>query len=175
MPRQETWVLNIHTCKSSREGVDFLVHNSPHNRSLRFQVKSSRSYVNDDQRSLDKGNLKYTFWFSNFCKSYSPGQAEYYILFGLYPNYSVDTQIGSRTQIWRPLILCIPDVKMGQLLDAVMTKKEKKPDRFFYVGFDSPDQVYGTRGFSTRQDFTEYLLDRQVLNIVKALTTNKAL
>ena len=38
------------------KGVDFLVHNSNNNRSLRFQVKSSRSYVDDggSPRFLDR-------------------------------------------------------------------------------------------------------------------------
>ena len=155
------------------KGVDFLVHNSNNNRSLRFQVKSSRSYVDDNQSSLDKGHVKYTLWFNNFRKRYSPRIADYYILFGLYPNYSVKSSISSRRQFWRPLILCIPDAKMGSLLDAVLTKKEKKPDRFFYIGFDSPKQVYGTRGFPTRQDLTEYLLDRQMPNIKEKLTSNQ--
>jgi hypothetical protein len=44
---------------SSRQekNVDFLVHSAINNKSLRFQVKSSRSYVRDDPRSLEKGHL----------------------------------------------------------------------------------------------------------------------
>jgi hypothetical protein len=61
---------------------------------------------------------------------------------------------------------------MGALLDSVKTKKKKEPDRFFYVAFDSPDQVYGTRGFSTRRDLSEYLLDRQMPGIKMKLTSN---
>ena len=150
--------------------VDFLVHDSIHNKSLRFQVKGSRSYVRDDQGSIDKGRLKYTFWFNNFRKKYSPGNAEFYVLFGLYPDYSLDTSINSRRQSWRPLILCIPDIEMGALLDSVKTKKKKEPDRFFYVAFNSPNQVYGTRGFVTRRDLSEYLLDRQIPGIKMKLT-----
>jgi hypothetical protein len=140
---------------------------------LRFQVKSSRSYVNDDKRSLDKGNLKYTLWFNNFCERYSVGEAEYYILFGLYPDYTVGTSIDAKKSFWCPLILCFPDMQMKALLDAVLTKKERKPDRFFYVGFDSPDRVYGTRGFSSRPDLSDYLLDRQMPRIIKELTSNQ--
>ena len=156
------------------KNVDFLVHNSTHNRSLRFQVKSSRSYVRDDQRSIEKGHLKYTLWFSNFRKKYSPGKAEYYVLFGLYP-HTVNSSVSSQKESWRPLILCIPDVKMGELLDSVRTKKEMKPDKFFYVAFDSPEHVYGTRGFPARRDLTEFLLSRQVPNIKGILTSNQAM
>jgi hypothetical protein len=153
--------------------VDFLVHSSVHNKSVRFQVKGSRSYVRDDQSSLDKGHLKYTLWFNNFRKKYSPGNADFYVLFGLYPNYSINSAISSRRQSWRPLILCIPDAAMGALLDSVRTKKTKEPDRFFYVAFDSPDQVYGTRGFLNRRDLSEYLLDRQMPSIRAKLTSRE--
>ena len=156
------------------KNVDFLVHNSNHNRSLRFQVKSSRSYVRDnDERSIEKGHLKFTLWFSNFQKKYSPGKAEYYVLFGLFPHV-LNSSVRSQNESWRPLILCIPDVQMGELLDSVRTKKENKPDKFFYVAFDSPDQVFGTRGFSARRDLTEFLLSKQVPNIKRILTSNEA-
>jgi hypothetical protein len=37
------------------KNIDFLVHNSNYNRSLRFQVKSSRSYVRGDEEcSIEK-------------------------------------------------------------------------------------------------------------------------
>jgi hypothetical protein len=152
------------------KAVDFLVHNSIQNKSLRFQVKSSRSYVRDDPSSLDKEHFRYTLWFNNFREKYSSGSAEFYILFGLYPDYSINTSVNSRQHSWRPLILCIPDVEMGALLDSVKTKKKKDPDRFFYVASNSPDQIYGTRGFSTRRDLSEYLLDRQMPGIKMNLT-----
>jgi hypothetical protein len=62
------------------------------------------------------------------------------------------------------------DIEMGALLDSVKTKKKKEPDRFFYVAFNSPNQVYGTRGFVTRRDLSEYLLDRQIPGIKMKLT-----
>jgi hypothetical protein len=137
-------------------------------------VKSSRSYVNDDKRSLDKGNLKYALWFNNFRERYSVGEAEYYILLGLYPDYIVGTSINAKKSFWCPLILCFPDKEMKKLLDDVLTKKERKPDRFFYVGFDSPDSVYGRRGFlRPPADLSAYLLDRQMPRIIKELTSDQ--
>jgi hypothetical protein len=157
------------------KNVDFLVHNSNHNRSLRFQVKSSRSYVrDDDEHSVEKNHLKFTLWFSNFQKKYSPGKAEYYVLFGLFPHV-VNSSVSSQKESWRSLILCIPDIQMGGLLDSVRTKKENRPDKFFYVAFDSPDQIYGTRGFPAKRDLTEFLLNKQVPNIKRTLTSNPAL
>ena len=155
------------------KGVDFLVHNSKKQRSLRFQVKSSRSYVNNDKKSLSKGHLRYTLWFNNFRKRYMTGEADYYILFGLYPDFTVDNKIAAKKSFWSPLILCFRDEEMKALLDSVLTKKERKPDRFFYIAFDSPDQVYGTRGFPSRLDLTGNLLERQIPNIIKELTSNQ--
>ena len=64
---------------------------------------------------------------------------------------------------------------MGAILDSVKTIREKKPDKFFYVSFDSPDKVYGTRGFPSRTDLTKYLLKGQIGNIKRKLTSNQAL
>ena len=62
---------------------------------------------------------------------------------------------------------------MGELLDSVRTKKENRPDKFFYVAFDSPNQVYGTRGFLAKRDLTDFLLNKKVPNIKRILTSNE--
>jgi hypothetical protein len=61
--------------------------------------------------------------------------------------------------------------EMGALLSQVKTKKEKKPDSFFGIGFDSPRAIYGTRGFSSRPTLTHHLLDQQVQTIKTVLTS----
>lgn len=171
LPKKQGFSIYVPTSRQEK-GVDFLIHNSRTNKSLRFQVKSSRSYVNDDKGSLEKGNLKYTLWFNNFRKRYLEGEAEYYILFGLYPEYSIDTYIAAKKSFWSPIILCFPDMEMKTLLDSVLTKKERKPDRFFYIGFNSPSHVFGTRGFSSRLDLSGYLLDKQIPSIITKLMNN---
>jgi hypothetical protein len=157
------------------KGVDFLVYNSKQQRSLRFQVKSSRSYVNYDKKSLSKGHFRYTLWFNNFRKRYVVGEADYFILFGLYPDYTVDSRIAAMKSFWCPLILCFRDEEMKALLDSVLTKKERKPDRFFYIAFDSPDLVYGTRGFSSQLDLSGHLLKRQMPDIINEFTSNQGM
>jgi hypothetical protein len=154
------------------KGVDFLLHYSNDSTCLRFQVKSSRSYINNNQRSLAKGALKYTLWFNNFINRYKPNQADFYVLFGLYPAYAIDKSIDSKKS-FRSLILCLADKEMKELLEQVKTKKEKKQDRFFGIGFDSPKAIYGTRGFSTPTNMTHHLLDQQVQSIRDALTSNQ--
>jgi len=155
------------------KGVDFLLHYSIGNRCLRFQVKSYRCYINENQRSLAKGNVKYNLWFNNFINRYTRDQADFYVLFGLYPAYGIDKSIHSKKSLWRSLILCLRDEEMGELLEQVKTKKKEKQDRFFGIGFDSPKAIYGTRGFATRRDMTPRLLDRQVKAINEVLTSNQ--
>jgi len=145
-----------------QKGVDFLLHNSRRNKCLRFQVKGSRCYPNDNPDNLRR--LKYTLWFNNFVKRYAPGEADFYVLFGLYPTYAVGKPIHSRRSCWRPLILCFADREMKDLLAKVLTKKEKKPDHFFYIEFDSPKAVYGTRGFASPMNLTHHLLNQQLTN-----------
>lgn len=151
--------------------VDFLLHYSNDNTCLRFQVKSSRSYINENQRSLAKGALKYHLWFNNFINRYRPNQADIYVLFGLYPAYAIAKPIHSKKSFWRSLILCLRDEELGALLGQVKTKKEKKQDRFFGIGFDSPRAIYGTRGFSIQIEMTHHLLDQQVQAIKEVLTS----
>lgn len=156
------------------KGVDFLVYNSQYRKSLRFQVKGSRSYVEDDPRSLAKGNFRFCLWFNNFRKRYTAGETDYYVLFGLYPEYAVDKAIHARRSFWRTLILCFLDGEMKELLDSVLTKRERKPDRFFYVEFDSPGKVCGTRGFLDFPDgrgLTPYLLKNRLERIKADLTS----
>jgi hypothetical protein len=142
-----------------QKGVDFLLHNSKHNKCLRFQVKGSRCYTESNPN-----RLRYQLWFNNFVKRYAPGEADFYVLFGLYPAYAVGKPIHARRSAWCPLILCFADREMKDLLAKVLTKKEKRPDRFFNIGFDSPKAVYGTRGFASRIDLTHHLLAQQLTN-----------
>ena len=158
------------------KGVDFLVYGSRHNKYLRFQVKSSRCYIHDDPRSLEKGNFKFSLWFNNFRKRYTAGEADYYLLFGLYPDYAIVKPIDAKKSFWRPLILCFPDVEMKKVLDAVLTKRDKKPDQFFYVEFDSPEKIWGTRGFLSfpkgKRDLTDYVLKNRLQGIKDDLSSN---
>jgi len=70
-----------------QKGVDFLLHDSRQNKYLRFQVKGSRCYINRNPDNLRR--LKYNLWFNNFVKRYVPGEADFYVLLGLYPTYAV--------------------------------------------------------------------------------------
>ncbi len=158
-----------------QKGVDFLIINSQSNKCLRLQVKSSRNY-NSRNGTIGKNNYRYNLWFNNFKKNYAEAVADYYILFGLYPLYSNEKSINSKRYFWNKIILCLPDTDMKALLDLVLTQKERKPDRFFGISFNEPNQVYGTRGFKSSKDslpidLSEYVIDKQLKAIKLSLTS----
>ena len=64
---------------------------------------------------------------------------------------------------------------MKELLEQIKTKKEKKQDRFFGIGFDSPKEIYGTRGFPSPKIVTHHLLDHQVQLIKNSLISTQGL
>lgn len=148
--------------------VDFILFNTVRNTSLRFQVKSSRSYINDE-KMMSKGHARYNLWFNNFIGRYAPGGADFYVLFGLYPIYNGESSIHSKHKHWGEILLFFSDEEMKATLDMVLTKKEQKPDRFFGIGFDDLTAIKGLRGFLTPRDFTMHLLESKAEDIRNAI------
>lgn len=72
---------------------------------------------------------------------------------------------------WSPLILVFTQQEMRAFLKKVRTVAGT-PDRMFGFGFDSPDQVFQTRGDSRRRfrDHSEHLLCARVALIRKRLS-----
>lgn len=150
------------------KAVDFLLLNSKLNSVARFQVKSSRTYIHEARtknNALNPPKYRYHLWLNNFKNRYSEGLADFYIIFGLYPAY--DTTKSIMSDFWKSMILCLTDEEMGDLLNKVKTKKERKADRFFSFSFNEPTLVFGTRGFLTEVDFSHYLLNNRIEEIKK--------
>lgn len=153
------------------KGVDFILFNSKSKSVKSFQVKSSRTYIH--QTKIKKnGDLKppkylYHLWLNNFAKRYSKGLADFYLIFGLYPAYDTSKSIVS--DFWKTMILCFTDKEMGDLLNSVKTKREGKEDRFFSFSFNSPLEIFGTRGFVSETDFSHHLLENQIKTIESAM------
>lgn len=160
-----------------QKGIDFILHNSKNNKFLRFQVKSSRSYVHTPKK-LNSGKIKeikykYNFWFNNFIERYEDDNADYYILFGLYPVYQQGANIKSRATFWKSIILCLSEKEMIKILEKVKTKKEKNIDKFFGFGFNEEKKIFGTRGFEKEIDLSEYLLENKLDELKKQLEKQK--
>lgn len=149
------------------KAVDFILSKSKSHKIARFQVKASRTYIHDAEIKtngvIKHPDYRYNLWFSNFIDKYETGLADYYLLFGLFPVYSNENPIDSN--FWKSMILCLSDEKMNYTLNSALTKKEQKPDRFYGLSFNNPNQVIGTRGFLDKPDFSEYILKDQITNI----------
>jgi len=160
--KQDGYSILIPTSRQQK-GIDFAILNLKNKKILKVQVKSSRSYLHNS-----KNRYRYNFWFNNFIDKYEKGIADIYILFGLYPVYSIKADI--KSDFWKSIILVLTDEKMYSLLKKVKTKKEKKPDKFFSFGFDDEKHIYGTRGFFEKIDMSEFVLknkEKQLRNLLK--------
>ena len=149
--------------------VDFILTKSGSEKIARFQVKSSRTYIHEI-KILKSGKekipeFKYNLWFNNFRAKYQMKSADFYILFGLYPIYS--TQKGINSDFWKSIIVCLPDRVMNDTLQDVLTKRERKPDRFLGLSFNNPHEIIGTRGFIENKSFSQYLIDNQIDRITE--------
>ena len=153
-----------------QKGIDFIVHNSKHNKFLRFQVKSSRPYINKPKK-LKSGKIKYRYdmWFNNFLKKCEERNADYYLLFGLYPDYQQAKNIKSKFVFWKSLILCFSEKEMIKLLKKVKTKKENKVDKFFGFGFNADNQIFGTRGFEEDINLSRFLFKNKLKKLKSKL------
>jgi len=162
LKKQEGYSFFIPTSRQQK-GVDFVILNQKSKKLLRVQVKSSRSY-ND----YNKEQNNY-LWFNNFLNKYEKGNADLYVLYGLYPQFKEGNKVNAKNKSWRSIILCFSEKEMFKLLDKVKTKKENKPDKFFSFVFDKPEDVCTNRGFQTKVKLNKYLLDNYQKNIEKRL------
>lgn len=156
-----------------QKGIDFIIHNNKTNKLLRIQVKSSRSYI-DKPKKLKSGKIKepkfrYNLWFNNFIERYQEDNADYYILFGLYPQYKATKNIKSKNAFWNSIILCFSEKEMIEFLEEVKTKKEQKTDRFFGIAFNDPKELYATRGFIEDKDVSDYFLKNRLEELKEQL------
>jgi hypothetical protein len=149
------------------KAIDFVMLDSKTKTFARFQVKSSRTYI-DEVKTKKNGTqifprYRYHLWLNNFIGKYSEGLADFYVIFGLYPVY--DTKKSIMSDFWKSVVLCFADKEMGELLNQVKTKKEQKQDNFFGFSFNETTQIFGTRGFLSETDFSYYLLENQIEKI----------
>lgn len=166
--KKEGFAFYIPTSRQQK-GIDFIIHNDKKNIMKRIQVKSSRSYV-DTPKTLKSGKVKsvkykYNLWFNNFIDKYDKNNADYYILFGLFPVYNQDENIKSKNTFWKSLILCFTEKEMQELLKQVKTKREKKADKFFGFGFNTEKEIFATRGFLNEENKSDFLLDNKIDSI----------
>ncbi|MBE2226862.1 MAG: hypothetical protein IAE93_05955 [Ignavibacteria bacterium] len=152
-----------------QKGIDFVLMNLKSAKCLRFQVKSSRSWVSSKPDTNIERNFKYTLWFNNFIKRYKSNIADFYILFGLYQIYDNSKNIKSKKAFWKNVILIFKDKEMRSFLKKVKTKKSQESDQFFYVRFSDMTDICATRGFPKPFPLSKYLLQNRDKEIIKIL------
>lgn len=154
-----------------QKGIDFIIHNSKNNVFLRIQVKSSRSYVTEPGEKKRGGRIyKNNFWFNNFFDKYKDGNADYYILFGLYPEYKVEKNIKSKKVFWKNFMLCFSEKEMFEHLSTIKKTKKGKMDTFFAVSFDDVGEIFASRGFQNNPDLSQFLLKNKLNELQSRLT-----
>lgn len=166
LPKGEGYSYHIPTSRQQK-GVDFIIHGKKR-KFLKFQVKSSRSYA-DEPRELKSGRIIYThnLWFNNFIDRYEKGNADYYILFGLYPQYQKSKNI--KSQFWKPIILCFSEKEIFSLLKNVKAKNGKK-DIFFGIGFnEGAREIFGARGFKNSNNLSKFLFKNKLAELKRRL------
>lgn len=157
-----------------QKGIDFIVHNFNTNKLLRFQVKSSRTYIHE-AKELKNGKIKrpkykYNLWLNNFIDKYEKGRCDYYILFGLYPVYSPEKNI--KDKFWKSILLCYNENEMLEILEKIKTKKEEKTDRFFSYGFNTGNEIFNERGLKEDINATAHMLKNKISQIKLDLGKN---
>jgi hypothetical protein len=153
-----------------QKGMDFLILNTKNGKSLKVQVKASRSYTaTKAPKRKSKNFFNHAFWFNNFAGRYTKDAADIYVLIGLYPVYAADKGIKTRTEMWRPILLVFTDAEMHQFLLNVKMRKEDKADRFFSLGSNDGHKVFGVRGFKESTDLSSHLLANRAIALLKEL------
>jgi hypothetical protein len=140
-----------------QKGVDFiLVKNGLKSETTRFQVKSSKLYSN--------GN-KHILWLNNFIEKTSRENADWYLIFGLYPLITKNSTKKSKSiENWKAVTLCFTPEEVRELLTE---------EKFLYVqiSFNEKMQITsinGTRGFKNNGvDLTAYQLEKRLDKIMK--------
>jgi hypothetical protein len=143
-----------------QKGVDFIIHSEKSNKYLKVQVKSSRSYI--------KNNI-FFFWFNNFVDKYKDGNADLYILYGLYPSLNNQDKVNSKQKAWSSFILCFSEKEMNDFLNKVKNKKTDTPNKFFGIQFEDQNRITTERGFNIEQDLSKHLLSNYIKNIKEML------
>lgn len=138
---------------AQEKGIDFLLYRPGRSggRVVTVQVKTSRSY---------SGKHRQNFWFNRFV----PGEnADWFLLFCLYPKLSADADSGVGAVDWDHVILAFRQAEMKAFLDELHLKKNpEKPDSKFAVAFDRKTVVFQTRGCGEERDISRFLLSNRL-------------
>lgn len=142
-PRGEGYSLYVPISRQEK-GVDLVLthRQDSSSRVCTIQVKGSRTYPpRPVKRATTKEPFDFNLWFNRL----EVGSfADLWILVGLHAPEDGRTRKAHHSQ-WAPVILCFSADEMRELMGSVRLKSGQ-PDSKFGIGFNSPDQIFLTRG-----------------------------
>ncbi|WP_306590245.1 hypothetical protein [Geothrix sp. 21YS21S-4] len=137
-------------------------------RTATIQIKASRTYLSKPPKRESTKRFLFETWFNRFDV---PKEADFILLFGLYP--MVVNQTKSVNKNWyRDCTLLFTFEEMKEFMDSCRTVGGP-PDRMFGFGFNDHSEVFQTRGDQKRggKDFTSHLLENRISLIAECLST----
>lgn len=142
-----------------QKGFDLLIYHRASKKSAAIQVRASRSYFEKPPIRSTTVRHNYTFWFKRFKEAH--GQADFYILFGLYPKSDIVSAPLHRKRIpkawWHHRMLLFSDEEMHKLIKPI------PENGFFSFSFDhGSDNMTLTRGAEEYVDYSEHTLFRKI-------------
>ncbi len=152
-----------------QKGVDFILQNHKQSkRTIRFQVKSSKVYLENKPKYFD-GKNEQTLWFKNFIHSgqYEKDNSDYYLFFGVYSITRKNmTKKSKKLRDWKEIILCFDEKFLFDKID--------KNERFLYFHFTLSEKgnvsdVLATRGFKKDMNVADFLIERNLREILGVL------
>ena len=151
-PKKEGYALFIPVSRQQK-GIDLLLYNQKSGKKLAIQVKASRAYPHDPEKS----ERQYGIWFKNFFDKCKTDNADYYIIYGLYPMHKKTV---SSKDCWKEILLLYSKAQMIKYLDRVrLVNSPNERDSFFGFEFDDGGPVWEGRGIEKKKckEVTRYL------------------
>lgn len=146
-----------------QKGFDLVLYNSKTKKSLRIQVKSSRTYSgNEPKKKTENEKFKYYTWFNKF--HVKKGISDYYILFGLYSKEvkkGIKLDHSRKPKKWYSFIILA-------LKEKEITNLFKGVKHSFGFGFNSEDRIILTRP-ATHKNITKHSLSDKVSLMKRSL------
>ena len=151
------------------KGVDLAVlkrRDAGEAKTITLQVKASRTYMTAEPKRETTQRHSFHTWFNRF---EVPAEADFFLLFGLYPP---DVAMTRRVDpLWyKDMTLLFTNKEMKEFMMSCRTVGGEV-DKMFGFGFDDGSQIVQVRGDAKRaqKDFTSFLLSNRLDVLRKAL------
>lgn len=160
-PKNDNFSVSIPLSRQQKH-FDLLLFNGNNKKSLTFQVKSARTFIDEIP------GYNYYSWLNNF--SISNNYSDFYLIFISFPLF--DTVTFRPKATFSTKILVFDNIEMQNLLSSIKLTKKGNPDKFFAMVFNYDDKrIFGDRGFNknNRPEFSNNLYENKLPIINQAI------